>query len=103
MRLRVACRRRQPQTHRRRRQLAQARTGGRAIATGLSRPVSLRAIGLTWRAARAILNHMVRFQPAKLDRTFSALADATRRAILVRLSEAPELTISELAKPFPVS
>jgi DNA-binding transcriptional ArsR family regulator len=58
---------------------------------------------LTWRAARAILNYMVSFQPAKLDRTFSALADATRRAILVRLSEAPELTISELAKPFPVS
>jgi DNA-binding transcriptional ArsR family regulator len=46
---------------------------------------------------------MVSFQPAKLDRTFSALADATRRSILLRLSEAPELTISELAKPFPVS
>jgi DNA-binding transcriptional ArsR family regulator len=46
---------------------------------------------------------MVSYQPAKLDRTFSALADATRRAILLRLSETPELTISELAEPFPVS
>ena len=46
---------------------------------------------------------MVSYQPAKLDRTFSALADATRRAILQRLSETPELTISELAEPFPVS
>jgi DNA-binding transcriptional ArsR family regulator len=46
---------------------------------------------------------MVSFQPAKLDRTFSALADATRRAILLRLSETPTLTVSELAMPFPVS
>jgi DNA-binding transcriptional ArsR family regulator len=46
---------------------------------------------------------MVSYRPAKLDRTFSALADATRRAILLRLSETPELTISELAQPFPVS
>jgi DNA-binding transcriptional ArsR family regulator len=58
---------------------------------------------LTRRFVRAILNHMVSFQPARLDRTFSALADGTRRAILVRLLETPELTISELAKPFPVS
>ena len=46
---------------------------------------------------------MVSYQQAKLDRTFSALADATRRAILARLSENAELTISELAEPFPVS
>jgi DNA-binding transcriptional ArsR family regulator len=38
-----------------------------------------------------------------LDRTFSALADATRRAILLRLSQMPDLTISEIAQPFPVS
>jgi DNA-binding transcriptional ArsR family regulator len=50
-----------------------------------------------------MLNRMVNFQPSKLDRTFSALADATRRAILLRLSETPDLTISELAEPFPVS
>jgi DNA-binding transcriptional ArsR family regulator len=39
---------------------------------------------------------------AQLDRTFAALADPTRRAILERLS-AGEATVSELAKPFPVS
>ena len=39
---------------------------------------------------------------AQLDRTFAALADPTRRAILERLS-AGEATVSELAEPFPVS
>ena len=38
----------------------------------------------------------------QLDRTFAALADPTRRAILERLS-AGEATVSELAEPFPVS
>jgi DNA-binding transcriptional ArsR family regulator len=46
---------------------------------------------------------MVSYRAAKLDRTFSALADGTRRAILLRLSETPSLSISELAQPFPVS
>jgi DNA-binding transcriptional ArsR family regulator len=39
---------------------------------------------------------------AQLDRTFAALADPTRRAILERLS-AGEATVSELAEPFTVS
>ena len=38
----------------------------------------------------------------QLDRTFAALADPTRRAIMERLS-AGEATVSELAEPFPVS
>jgi DNA-binding transcriptional ArsR family regulator len=38
----------------------------------------------------------------QLDRTFAALADPTRRAILKRLSSG-EATVSELAEPFPVS
>src|SRR6202000_738494 len=38
----------------------------------------------------------------QLTATFSALADPTRRAILARLAEG-EATVSELAKPFPVS
>jgi DNA-binding transcriptional ArsR family regulator len=38
----------------------------------------------------------------QLSATFSALADPTRRAILTRLAEG-EATVSELAKPFPVS
>ena len=37
-----------------------------------------------------------------LDRTFSALADPTRRAILARLAEG-EATVNELAAPFPMS
>jgi DNA-binding transcriptional ArsR family regulator len=38
----------------------------------------------------------------QLDRTFAALADPTRRAILNRLASG-EATVSELAEPFPVS
>ena len=37
-----------------------------------------------------------------LTRTFSALADPTRRAILSRLAEG-EATVNELAEPFPIS
>ncbi len=37
-----------------------------------------------------------------LDRTFSALADPTRRAILVRLARGPA-TVGELAGPFAMS
>jgi DNA-binding transcriptional ArsR family regulator len=39
---------------------------------------------------------------AQLDRTFAALADPTRRAILERLAGG-EATVTELAEPFPVS
>ena len=39
---------------------------------------------------------------AQLDRTFAALADPTRRAILKRLAGG-EATVTELAEPFPVS
>lgn len=46
---------------------------------------------------------MVKYQDAPLDRTFNALADPTRRALLARLSEAESVSVSELAKPFPVS
>lgn len=46
---------------------------------------------------------MVKFQEAQLDRTFSALADPTRRALLARLEREDGLSVSELAKPFPVS
>ena len=34
-----------------------------------------------------------------MDRTFSALADPTRRAVLLRLKEEPGLSVSELARP----
>ena len=38
-----------------------------------------------------------------LDRTFAALADPTRRALLTRLAEQPDLSVSALAAPFAVS
>ena len=38
----------------------------------------------------------------QLSRTFAALADPTRRAILARLSDG-EATVGELAQPFPMS
>ena len=46
---------------------------------------------------------MVNYQNAALDRTFSALADPTRRALLARLDEEDGISVSELARPFPVS
>jgi DNA-binding transcriptional ArsR family regulator len=38
-----------------------------------------------------------------LDRTFAALADPTRRALLAQLSERDAISVSELAKPFSMS
>jgi DNA-binding transcriptional ArsR family regulator len=38
-----------------------------------------------------------------LSITFAALADPTRRAIIRRLAEDGEATVTELAEPFPVS
>jgi DNA-binding transcriptional ArsR family regulator len=40
--------------------------------------------------------------PDRLDHTFAALADPTRRAILARLATG-EATVTELAKPFEIS
>ncbi|NWG26469.1 MAG: helix-turn-helix transcriptional regulator [Pseudorhodoplanes sp.] len=46
---------------------------------------------------------MVKYQDSPLDRTFGALSDPTRRALLARLGEAESLSVSELARPFDVS
>jgi DNA-binding transcriptional ArsR family regulator len=46
---------------------------------------------------------MVYYQKTDLDRTFAALADPTRRALLARLSESKSLTVSELAAPVQMS
>lgn len=46
---------------------------------------------------------MVKFQEAQLDRTFSALSDPTRRALLARLEAEDGLSVSQLAQPFAVS
>jgi DNA-binding transcriptional ArsR family regulator len=46
---------------------------------------------------------MVKYQDETLDRTFAALSDPTRRALLARLVETENLSVSELAAPFPIS
>lgn len=46
-------------------------------------------------------NHMVT-SSRKLDRTFAALSDPTRRSILARLADG-EATVGELARPFRMS
>jgi DNA-binding transcriptional ArsR family regulator len=51
----------------------------------------------------AILNHMVKYGEQMLDRTFAALADPTRRALLARLRKRDGISVSELAQPFAMS
>src|SRR5258707_10956986 len=46
---------------------------------------------------------MVKYIDPTLDRTFAALADPTRRALLAQLDAQQSLSVSELARPFPVS
>ena len=46
---------------------------------------------------------MVKYSDVVLDRTFAALSDPTRRALLARLSLGESVSVSELARPFPVS
>ena len=46
---------------------------------------------------------MVKYRDETLDRTFAALSDPTRRALLARLGEQDGLTVSELAAPFAMS
>lgn len=47
----------------------------------------------------AILRHMVKYLTSGMDRTFSALADPTRREVLLRLGREPGLSVTELARP----
>ena len=49
-----------------------------------------------------MINHMVKESVPSLDRTFAALADPTRRAILSRLAQGTA-TMGELAAPFDIS
>jgi DNA-binding transcriptional ArsR family regulator len=46
---------------------------------------------------------MVNYRPHHLDGIFAALSDPTRRAVLARLSEVPELSVTALAAPFAMS
>ena len=45
---------------------------------------------------------MAKFQGSQLDRTFAALVDPTRRAILARLEQEDSVSIGELARPFAI-
>src|SRR4029079_18108167 len=53
--------------------------------------------------APPILNFMVKYSDTALDRTFAALSDPTRRALLTRMSDNEGLSVTELAKPFSMS
>src|SRR4051812_48529510 len=46
---------------------------------------------------------MVKYNDQALDRTFAALGDPTRRALLARLGQRDGLSVSELAQPFSMS
>jgi DNA-binding transcriptional ArsR family regulator len=46
---------------------------------------------------------MVKYQDETLDRTFAALSDPTRRALLARLVAQDGLSVSQLAEPFSMS
>jgi DNA-binding transcriptional ArsR family regulator len=46
---------------------------------------------------------MVYYSSDQLDRTFAAVADPTRRALLAQLEGRDAITVSELAKPFAMS
>jgi DNA-binding transcriptional ArsR family regulator len=43
---------------------------------------------------------MVNYRFSQLDRTFAALVDPTRRAILARLEQEESASVSDLARPF---
>jgi DNA-binding transcriptional ArsR family regulator len=45
---------------------------------------------------------MAKFYGSQLDRTFAALVDPTRRAILARLEQEGSMSIGELARPFAI-
>ena len=46
---------------------------------------------------------MVKYGEQSLDRTFAALADPTRRALLARLGKQDGISVSELKQPFAMS
>ena len=71
-----------------------AMLGGHACMAGQTLKRSLDNLGYI-----IILKHMLEYN---LDKTFSALADPARRAIVERLVAGPA-TVSELARPLPMS
>jgi DNA-binding transcriptional ArsR family regulator len=74
-----------------------------AGATGVAAQRESSAAGLRPRARQTILNLMVNHESNPLDRTFGALADPTRRALLARLGTGDEVSVSDLSAPFALS
>src|SRR6202167_2287836 len=56
---------------------------------------------LTIRRSWSMLSSMVNYQE-RLNRTFAALVDPTRRAILAKLERRDSASVSELAEPFAI-
>lgn len=56
---------------------------------------------MTLPCGKSILSYMDKYE-TRLGRTFGALVDPTRRAILVRLEREGAATVSEIARPFSV-
>lgn len=46
---------------------------------------------------------MVEYYPSVLDQAFAALSDPTRRGLVAQLRERGESTVSDLARPLPMS
>jgi DNA-binding transcriptional ArsR family regulator len=59
--------------------------------------------GLTQILRNAIFNRMVKYYSEQLDRTFFALSDPTRRAIIGTLALKGPCSVLELAEPFDMS
>src|SRR5262250_145496 len=51
------------------------------------------------RTLALLLHHMVQYSPARLDTSFAALSDATRRGVLEQLGRA-DASITDLAEKF---
>ena len=77
---------------------SQAVNNGKATAPA---GATQRALGLPLHAAKLcyIVNRMVQYHRARLDASFAALSDATRRGILERLGRA-DASITDLAEKF---
>jgi DNA-binding transcriptional ArsR family regulator len=49
------------------------------------------------------LHYMVKYSAVQLNRTFGALVDQTRRAMLARLEREDGVSVSDLARPFAIT
>jgi DNA-binding transcriptional ArsR family regulator len=54
------------------------------------------------KSTRYILNHMVQYHQTRLDASFAALSDATRRGVLEQLGRA-DASITDLAEKFHIT